>query len=149
VTRGRVDLKVVADRMEIAASCLREIRALPAATLADFLADPRNPAAAESFLRRSLEALLDAARHLLAKGFGDAPAEYRQVALRAAERGIILDRGTAEKFVQLAGYRNRLTHFYADVTAEELFQIVTVDLTDVERVAEELRAATGRLAHSG
>ena len=42
--------------------------------------DRRNPAAAESFLRRAIEALLDAARHLLAKGHGPAGLEYRDVA---------------------------------------------------------------------
>lgn len=35
--------------------------------------------ATESYLRRCLEALLDLARHTLAKGFRRAPAEYRSI----------------------------------------------------------------------
>jgi uncharacterized protein YutE (UPF0331/DUF86 family) len=146
MTLGRVDLKVVTGRLEIVATCLRELRALPADSLAEFEADPRNPAAAESFLRRGLEALLDVARHLLAKAHGVGAVEYRQVAIRAAEQGLILDQAVAEKFSKLAGYRNRLTHFYAEITPEELFLIVTRELGDIEKAADELQRAAGRLA---
>jgi len=145
MTPGRVDLKVVTGRLEIVATCVRELRALPASSLEEFEADARNPAAAESFLRRGLEALLDAARHLLAKAHGVGAVEYRQVAIRAAQQGIILDRAVAEKFPKLAGYRNRLTHFYADITPQELFLIVTRELGDIEKVADELLRAAGRL----
>jgi len=146
MTLGRVDLQVVTGRLEIVATCLRELRALPANSLEEFEADPRNPAAAESFLRRGLEALLDVARHLLAKAHGVGAVEYRQVAIRAAEQGLVLDRAVAEKFPKLAGYRNRLTHFYADITPQELYLIMTGELGDVEKVADELRHAAGRLA---
>ena len=149
MTRGQIDLRVVTGRLEIVATCLRELRSLPAGSLEDFLTDPRNPAAAESNLRRALVALLDVARHLLAKSFGDGSLEYRQVALRAVERGLVLDAAAAEKFPLLASYRNRLTHFYADVTPQELFAIVTAELADVEKVANELRRAAGRLAGFG
>ena len=49
---------------------------------------------------------------------------------------------------QLAGYRNRLTHFYAKITAQELFLIVTGELDAIDRVADELRSAAGRLVQS-
>jgi uncharacterized protein YutE (UPF0331/DUF86 family) len=146
MTRGKPDLKVVTARLEIVTTCLRHLRSLPAGSLEEFVADARNPAAADSFLRRALEALLDVARHLLAKAHGESAVEYRQVAIRAAEVGVILDQATAEKFRQLAGYRNRLTHFYAEITPQELFLIVTGELDDVDRVADELRSAAGRLA---
>jgi uncharacterized protein YutE (UPF0331/DUF86 family) len=146
VTPSTIDLKVTTGRLEIAAACLRGLRALPAGSLASFLADPRNPAAAESYLRRALEALLDLSRYLLAKAYGESVVEYRQVALRAVERGIVKGSEAAELFPKLAGYRNRLTHFYADVTPEELFQILTLHLGDLDLIAEELRVAAGRLA---
>ncbi len=146
MTRGQVDLKLVTARLEIVAACLRELRSLPANSLEEFVADSRNPAAAESFVRRGLEALLDVARHLLAKAYGVGAIEYRQVAIRAAEQGIILDRAVAEKFPQLAGYRNRLTHLYAEITPQERFLIVTGELGDIEKVADELGRAAGRLA---
>jgi hypothetical protein len=59
---------------------LAALRALPLSSYEQFAADPRNPAAAESFLRRGLEALLDLGRHVLAKRFGRATTEYREIA---------------------------------------------------------------------
>lgn len=146
MTPAAIDLKVTTGRLDIVAACLRGLRALPAGTLTEFLADPRNPAAADSYLRRALEALLDLARYLLAKAYGETAVEYRQVAFRAAECGIIAETEAARLFPKLAGYRNRLTHFYAEVTPEELFQILTLHLGDLELIAEELRVAAGRLA---
>ena len=67
MTPGPIDLKIVADRLAIVASCLEALRRLPTASLDDFRADWRNAAAADSLLRRAIEALFDAARHILAK----------------------------------------------------------------------------------
>ena len=47
---------------------------------AEFTADPRMMAAGESFLRRSLEGLLDLGRHVLAKGFGKVVPDYAAIA---------------------------------------------------------------------
>jgi hypothetical protein len=55
---------------------IADIRSLPIDALETFKADPRTPAAAESYLRRGLEALLDLGCQILAKGFGRAPADY-------------------------------------------------------------------------
>jgi uncharacterized protein YutE (UPF0331/DUF86 family) len=41
---------------------------------------------------------------------------------------------------KLAGYRNRLVHFYHDVSAEELYEICSSKLGDVEKIANTLRA---------
>jgi len=148
MTTGRIDLRVVTGRLEMVTDCLNDLRSIPVASLEEFSADARNAAAAESFLRRALESLLDVARHLLAKAFGEGTLEYRQVAVRAAERGLILDPAVAETFPKLAGYRNRLTHFYAEITPQELFQILTAELGDIEKVAGELRRAAARLEAS-
>jgi uncharacterized protein YutE (UPF0331/DUF86 family) len=39
----------------------------------------------------------------------------------------------------MAGYRNRLVHFYHDVSRDELFEICAAKLTDLEIIAEALR----------
>lgn len=41
--------------------------------------------------------------------------------------------------VKMAGYRNRLTHFYADVTPTEIYRIVTKDLDDFKPFLEAIR----------
>lgn len=148
MTSGPIDLKVVQDRLQIVEECLRGLRALPLETPEVFLSDYRNPAAAESLLRRSLEALLDVARHLLAKGFGQRSLEYRQVAQLSVEKGLIRDAGLGRRFLLIASYRNRLTHVYSEVTPDELYKIASTELGDVEALALELRQAATRLFSS-
>jgi uncharacterized protein YutE (UPF0331/DUF86 family) len=131
--------KVVSERSEWVREMLERIRSLPLATLEDFTADPRNVDAAESCLRRALEALLDLGRHVLAKGFGDAPAEYREVAERLGARGV-LDAAHSELFARMARYRNRLVHFYDRVSDTELHALCGDRLADVETVLGALHA---------
>jgi uncharacterized protein YutE (UPF0331/DUF86 family) len=129
----RIRRKVVTERSDWVREMLDRIRALPLDSLDDFTADPRNVDAAESCLRRALEAMLDLGRHMLAKGFGDAPAEYRQVAVQLGARDVL----TAEEaalFAKMAGYRNRMVHFYDRVSEAELYELCTDDLGDLEAV---------------
>ena len=99
--------------------------------------DPRTTAAAESYLRRALEGLLDLGRHILAKGFGRGVAEYKSVAAALAEEGL-LDSSDAAVLTRLAGYRNRMVHFYHEVSDEELRLICRDQLPDIERVLDAL-----------
>ncbi len=98
-----------------------------------FRADPRNLAAAESYLRRCLEALLDLGRHVLAKGFGQAVIEYKEIAIALTAAGV-LNQAEGRLLRDLAGYRNRLVHFYDEVSEQELYEIVTQRLSDVELI---------------
>jgi uncharacterized protein YutE (UPF0331/DUF86 family) len=146
MTPGRVNLKVVSDRLDLARRYLADLDTLLAQGAEVFAGDRRNPAAAESFLRRAIEALFDAARHLLAKGHGLAGLEYRDVARLARERGLVTDAALAARLIQIAGFRNRLTHYYDEVTPDELFRVLQVDLGDLDAFARELEAAAARLA---
>lgn len=106
---------------------------MPLDSLASFGSDSRNVWTAESCVRRSLEALLDVGRHLVAKLAGAGVAEYKAVGRSLGDHGVF-DRETADLLVKLAGYRNRMVHFYHEVTATELFGICANELNDVERI---------------
>jgi uncharacterized protein YutE (UPF0331/DUF86 family) len=146
MTPGKVDLKVVGDRLRVVELSVADLEALPHESLDEFVSDRRNPLAADAALRRALEALFDVARHLLAKGVGLAGLEYRAVAQLANEHGLVKDPDLADRFSAMAGYRNRLTHHYDEVTPEELFTIVTERLDDITAVATSLREAASHLA---
>lgn len=146
MTPGRIDLKIVRDRLQLVKQSLADLRSLPQRDFAEFTSDRRNGLAADAALRRGLEALFDVARHLLAKGFGVGSLEYRDVARRAADHNLVPDAALAERFVSMAGYRNRLTHHYDEVTPRELFEIISGHLDDLEAIAEALRDAASRLA---
>jgi len=81
VTPGTMRAVTIAQKAARVQAMLRGIEGLRLADFAAFEADPRSAAAAESYLRRALEALLDLGRHILAKGLGQGPAEYKEVAL--------------------------------------------------------------------
>jgi len=133
MTPGRINRVVVTDKIAIVRRMLDGIASLPLESLPSFTADPRMVAAGDSYLRRALEALLDLGRHVLAKGFGRAPAEYAEVARQLGETGVV-DAGLASRLVQMARYRNRMVHFYDAVTDDELFRILTGEIDDVQTV---------------
>ena len=55
-------------------------------------------------LRRSLEALLDLGRHILAKGFGVGVTEYKEIASELCRHGVLTE-ADAALLRTLAGYR--------------------------------------------
>ena len=132
---GKANQRVVADRLDWVQRMLDEIRSLPLGSLNEFAGDRRNIGAAESCLRRALEALLDVGRHLLAKVFGEAVTEYEQIA-EELERRRVLAPDSAHRLRVLAGYRNRMVHFYHDVTQKELYAICTEEIADVVAVRD-------------
>jgi uncharacterized protein YutE (UPF0331/DUF86 family) len=104
MTPSRLRAKVIAERVAWIRRMLDGLRALPLTSFETFSSDPRNVAAAESHLRRALEALLDLGRHVLAKGFGQAAVEYKDVARGLADVSVLAERQAA-LLRGLAGYR--------------------------------------------
>jgi len=132
---GKVNQRVIADRLDWVQRMVDQIRSLPLGSFDEFTGDRRNIGAAESCLRRALEALLDLGRHLLAKVFGEAVTEYKKIAEELARRRVLTPEG-AHRLRILAGYRNRMVHFYHDVTEEELYAICTREIEDVLAVRD-------------
>ncbi len=129
-----VSRRVLVDRLRWVA----EIERLPLDDAEAFLADHRNVFTAESCLRRALEALLDCGRHILAKAFAVGATEYKEVAARLGENGVLSPEDAARLRI-MAGYRNRLVHFYHEVSHEELFEICRTQRTDITAVATAFR----------
>ncbi len=131
--------KIIAERAAWVRERVAGIRSLPLEDYTAFAGDRRNVAAAESYLRRALEALIDLGRHVLAKGFGLVAAEYRDVPERLQQSGV-LARADADLLGVMARYRNRLVHFSHEVTSAELYDLCAHRLEEVERVLEALLA---------
>ena len=136
---GKVRAASVLHKSALVDEMIRGLDALPLTSLDDFRRDPRDVAAAESYLRRSLEALLDLARHVLAKAVGQGDLEYKQAATALGRAGVV-DGEYGDLLVEMAGYRNRLTLFYDEVTTAELFDICAHRRTDVLRVRDAIFA---------
>lgn len=145
MTPAPIDLKIVDERLEIVRQAIADLRSIAAPDLAAFLSDRRNAWAADALLRRAIEALFDATRHVLAKTHGRGGLEYREVARLAVELGLISAGPSGEAFLRIAGFRNRLTHHYDVVTPSEIFAVVRDHLPDLERLSDQLRQTSARL----
>lgn len=112
---------------------LSGIRDLPLHRFEDFTRDRRNVAAAESYLRRSIEALVDLGRHVLAKRFALAISEYKAIPIALADAGVI-ERERVPLFTKICGYRNRMVHFYHAISERELFAICNRNASDIDNL---------------
>ena len=138
MTPTKISRRVVLDRLDWVQRMISEIETLPLSDHDQFMADSRNVWTAESCLRRGLEALLDVGRHILAKGFGKGVTEYKEIARQLGENGV-LNQEDAYLLRVLAGYRNRMVHFYHEVSAEELYEISATHLSDLKKISEAYR----------
>ena len=139
---GKLNRRILTDRLSWIDRMLSEINALPLESYESFSEDNRNIWSAESCLRRALEALLDLGRHILAKGFGRGVTEYKQIARELRETHV-LDADKADVLKLLAGYRNRMVHFYHEIEPRELYRICCEDLHDIRETRDAFSAWIG------
>jgi len=119
---GDINESVVAQRASWVLEMIGALRELPIQSKDEFLQNKHHIAAAESYLRRSLEALFDIGRHILAKKFAFPATEYKEIAKGLSDKNVIV--GTeAEWMRKMAGYRNRIVHFDHEITPDELQEI--------------------------
>lgn len=134
---SNLNMKLIQDRLGFINESVAKLRKLSYLEEKDFIKDDRS-AVAESYLRRSLEAIFDIGRHLLAKTAGKGIVEYKEIASALGQRGFIT-KEQSERLRLMAGYRNRLVHFYHDVTDNELYLILKNNLSDMENFVIEIK----------
>lgn len=83
-------------------------------------------------LRFALEGVFHIGSHILSRIPGGRFTEYKEIAKKLGEVGIISKEFAEKKLIPMAGYRNRLTHFYAEITSRELYQILQEHLGDFD-----------------
>ncbi|KKT41490.1 hypothetical protein A2W54_04075 [Candidatus Giovannonibacteria bacterium RIFCSPHIGHO2_02_43_13] len=87
---------------------------------------------AEYHIHRALEGIFHIGSHILSRIPGGQAAEYKEIARKLGEFGI-MDKSYANGALsKMAGYRNRIVHFYAEIIPEELYGIINNDLGDFE-----------------
>lgn len=133
-----LNIKRIINLIGFIEECLNELRSFQVMDEEEFFSDKRNPAFVESYLRRTLEAIFDIGRHILAKTCGYKELEYKKIAKEMGKKGIVTPE-LSEKLFMMAGYRNRMVHFYREITPAELFQIVRNNLNDIEEFLRQIR----------
>jgi len=134
-----IDKLLIKQRLSMIEDFCRELEMLKEMPKENFL-EKRNTAAAESFLRRSLEAIFDVGRHILAKsGHLDLAGEYKSIAVGLARQKVISEE-LSQTLLEMAGYRNRLVHLYHLVTEEELYSIIQNKIPDLQNFIKEIKS---------
>lgn len=124
-----LNVKLLEEKLSGIRQSSSRLKALAELDRALFVSNLDNFAIAEHHLRRSLEMVLDIGRHIIAKMGWGAPADYRGILVTLGQRGV-LPLAFVTKIKGMAGYRNRLVHGYADITEEEIHELLTLYLPD-------------------
>jgi len=109
---------------------LREIASLPQEEFSDMQKDYFD--VAKLRLREALEGVFNIGAHILSRMEGGRTTAYKEIAKKLGEFGIVEKDFADGALMRMAGYRNRLTHFYADVPAAEVYKVLHEHLGDFD-----------------
>jgi uncharacterized protein YutE (UPF0331/DUF86 family) len=127
------DLKLkrgtILDRIGVIKNSLRKLEDLKSLPLNKFL-DGENFAIAEHYLRYALKATFDICAHVLSRIPGAMVDEYKKMAMEMGRQKIVPMDFAEENLYKMAGYRNRLTHFYFEISPKEMHEIIQNKLSD-------------------
>lgn len=122
---------VIIKRIEGIESEISELKALSLQNLEEF-SQKKGWQLAQFHLHRALEGVFNISAHILSRIPGATATQYKEIALKLGEYKIVPLDFAQTKLVQMAKYRNRLVHFYAQITAEELYSLIKNDLSDFD-----------------
>lgn len=83
-------------------------------------------------LHRALEGVFNISAHILSRIPGAQATKYREMAQNLGKFGVVEKQFADIKLSEMADYRNRLVHFYAEVTPEEVYGIFQNNLGDFD-----------------
>jgi len=121
----------ISKRTDMIKRSLERLNDLKPLTPGQFMLD-ENFAIAEHYLRYALEATFDICGHILSRITGAEVGEYRKMALEMGKYSLVPKDFAEGSLFNMGGYRNRLTHFYMEVTPEEIYNIIQNNLGDFE-----------------
>ena len=102
---------------------------------------------AQFHLHRALDGIFNISSHILSRIPGATATQYKEMAVKMGEYKLVPEEFAKTKLAEMAKYRNRLVHFYAQISAEELYRIIQEDLGDFEiflRAVKDILAFPGK-----
>lgn len=90
-------------------------------------------------LHRILEGIFNITNHILSRLPGGAATTYKDMAIALGEHGIVPKKFAEGPLFNMAGYRNRLVHFYSEVTPTELHKVLKNHLKDVDTFCKAVK----------
>ena len=120
--KKKIKREVILERINIIQKALARLEKLKDLSEGQFALED-NFAIAEHNLRYALEAVFDICGHILARIPGSQATEYKKMAIEMGKFGIVPEGFAEEVLFKMAGYRNRLTHFYSEISPKEIYGI--------------------------
>lgn len=137
MTNLKIEKDIVLKRIEGIEGEIKELQLLKGKSFEEF----KNSDAwklAQFHLHRCLEGVFNIGNHILSRIPGATATQYKEIATKLVENKII-SADFEEKLVQMAKYRNRIVHFYAQITPEELYKLINDDLGDFDIFLQSIK----------
>lgn len=133
------DREILRQKVQFVRDTLRHLEEVKREGREAFLDDWKSQSAATRALQVGIEAILDAANHIIAREGLGLPKTYQE-AIDTLVREGILPRERSDRFTRMVRFRNRAVHLYDDIDPAEIWRILQDDLGDFEAVIEALAA---------
>ena len=136
--------QIIESRLREIAIDIERLKKFEDLSVSEF-SEGENFAIAEHYLRRALEAVFDLGNHVLSRLSippGQRPTMYKEIALALGRHNIVPSDFARNALKKMAGYRNRLIHFYCEVSKKELHEIIQENLEDLEKFCQYILKVT-------
>ena len=131
MTTGIIEKDVVLKRINGIQQEIAELEKLGKLSLEEFRGGDGFKLA-EYHLHHALEGVFNIASHILSRIPGGQATQYQEIARKMGAYHIVDNMFADTRLVEMAKYRNRIVHFYAEITPEELYGVLQNDLGDFD-----------------
>lgn len=132
-----IDREKLKTKINIIKENLSELEKMKDLSFDELSGNARDLAAAKYFIRTSIEAMIDIGAHIIAKNLLGVPSTNVEIISLLAQKGII-PQEHLEVYMKMVKYRNRLTHFYHEVSVDEIHQIIQTHIEDFESFIRDI-----------
>ena len=131
VETSKPDPDKIRQKVQFLRDALRQLEQIRERGEPEVVGDPILQAAAIRYLQVGIEAVLDTANHIIARGGLGLPKTYHEALELLFQEGI-LPAEKAGDFGEMVGFRNRAVHLYQQIEPAEVWKILEEDLEDFE-----------------
>ncbi len=131
--------ELIEERLNFIEQSCQSLERFISCSLKEFQKNQDNFRIAYYDLYVALEAFLDTGAHILSRIPGNKPRSYKDIPLLLAKNKILPKKFAEDKLVKMAGYRNRMTHFYHRINSEEIFKIIKTHLKDFHEFSNYIK----------
>jgi uncharacterized protein YutE (UPF0331/DUF86 family) len=125
-----VNKEVLQTRVSYIEDSLRSLERFKGISFQEFHSNSDHFRIAFYDLHRALEAVMDIGSHILSRIPGARPTSYKDIPCLLERHKIIPSNFANNQMAKMAGYRNRMVHFYGEIKEQEIYNIIQEELED-------------------